>query len=101
MLDALGLDDRVSTGRLDEPGVHGDPLLAVAQQLSDAVSDWWGGIPPPLVYRTRSTPSARSIAFTRTVALDATGSGLLRDAVGLLVQVISRHGFTVPDHWLR
>lgn len=101
MLDALDLDDRVSTGRLDERGVDGDPLLAVAQQLSDAVYTWWDASPPPLVHRTRSTPSARSIAFTRSVAWDATGSGLLRDAVGLLVQIVTRHGFTVPDHWLR
>jgi len=101
VLDLLGLDDRVSTGGLDEPGVHGDPLLAAAQQLSDAVHDWWHGRPPPLVYRSRSTPSARSIAFTRTVAWDTTSSGMLRDALGLLVQIVTRHGFTVPDHWLR
>lgn len=101
VLDALGLDDRVSTGRLDKPAVNGDPLLDVAQQLSDAVYDWWGGSPPPLVYRTRSTPSARSVAFTRTVAWDTTNSGLLRDAVSLLVRIVTRHGFTVPDHWLR
>lgn len=101
ILDALGLDDRVSTGRLHELGVFGDPLLAAAQELSDAVYDWWDTSPPPLVYRTRSTPSARSIAFTRTVSWDTTSSGLLRDAVGLLVQIVTRHGFTVPDHWLR
>lgn len=89
----------MSTGRLDEPGVHGDPLLATAHQLSEAVYDWWGASPPPLVYRTRSTPSAHSIAFTRTVVWDDTGSGWLRDAIGLLVQLVTR--FTIPDHWLR
>lgn len=101
VLDLLGLDDRVSTGRLDEPGVPGDVLLATAQQLSDAVYDWWDARPPPLVYRTRSTPSARSIAFTRSVAWDNTWSVRLRDALGLLVQIVTGHGFTVPDHWLR
>jgi hypothetical protein len=100
-LDALGLDDRASTGRLDEADVHGDPLLATAQQLSDSVYDWWDGVPPLLVYRTRSTPSARSIAFTRTVAWSSTSSGPFRHAVGLLVLLVTRHGFTVPDHWLR
>jgi hypothetical protein len=100
-LDALGLDDRVSTGRLDQPGPHGDPLLVTAQRLSDAVYDWWDGIPPPLVYRTRSTPSARSIAFTGTLAWESSSSALLREAVGLLVGLVTRHGFTVPEHWLR
>jgi hypothetical protein len=91
----------VSTGRLDRPGPHGDALLATAQRLSDAVYDWWGQVPPPPVYRTRSTPAARTIAFTGTVAWDTTVSGPLRDAVGLLVQLVTRRGFTVPDHWLR
>lgn len=101
VLDALGLDDRVSIGRLQGSGGRDDPLLAVAQHLSDAVYDWWDRIPPPLVYRTRSTPSARSIAFTRAVAWDTATSGFLRDAVGLLVQVVTRHRFTVPQQWLR
>lgn len=99
-LDALGLDDRVSTGRLDGADRRGDQLLGIAQRLSDAVYDWWDQKPPPVVYRTRSTPSARSIAFTRAVGWDTTHSGLLRDAIGLLVELVMRHKFTVPDHWL-
>ncbi len=100
-LDALGVDDRLSTGRLDDPGVHGDPLLTTAQQLSDSVYDWWNEAPPSLVYRTRSTPSARTMAFGHTVAWDGTHARLLRDAAGLLARLVTHHGFTVPDQWLR
>lgn len=99
--DALGLDDRVSTGRLDRARDRGDPLLTTAQQLSDAVLDWWDGRPPPLVYRTRSTPAARSSAFTRTVEWQTLRSRPLWDAVGLLVALVTRHGFVVPDYWPR
>ncbi len=100
-LDALGLDDRVNTGRLDRPlPPGGDPLLAVSQQLSDAVHDWWDGDPPPIVYRTRSTPAARSIAFTRTVAWRQQESRPLREATALLVELVTHHGFDVPAAWL-
>lgn len=97
-LDALGVDDRISTGRL--PTASDDPLLAVAPALSDAVYDWWRGEPPPLVHRTRSVPSARSMAFTAATGWDVTSSGPLRDAVALLAHLVIRHGFSVPQHWL-
>lgn len=38
-LDALGVDDRVSTGRVDPGRPGGDPLLAVSRALADAVFD--------------------------------------------------------------
>jgi hypothetical protein len=98
-LDALGLDDRASTGRLDRPGPDGDPLLAVCQALSDAVFDWWDGAPPALVYRTRTVPAARSVAFTHTVRWTTRRGRPLRDATGLLALLVTHHGFTVPDHW--
>jgi hypothetical protein len=79
-LDAFGVDDRLSTGRLDDPGVHGDPLLATAQQLSDAVFDWWNGAPPSLVHRTRSTPSARTMAFELVRSSSRTSTGARRSA---------------------
>lgn len=100
-LDALRVDDRISTGRIDLPDDGGDPLLLISQALSDAVFDWWDQAPPPLVYRTRSVPIARSIAFTATVMWDDVASRPLRDAVGLLTALVTRHQFTVPDHWLR
>ena len=100
-LDVLELDDRVNTGRLDRPLPQGgDPLLTVSQQLSDAVFDWWESAPPPLVYRTRSTPSARSMAFTQSCAWQEVRVGRLRDATALLVELVVVHGFDVPTAWL-
>ena len=100
-LDALGLDDRVNTGRLDQPLPGSiDPLLAISQQLADAVYDWWGGTPPPIVYRTRSVPAARSIAFTRSCAWDRVGGRKLQDAKALLVSLVTDHGFDIPNRWL-
>jgi hypothetical protein len=100
-LDVLGLDDRINTARLDRPlPAVGDPLLAVSQQLADAVYDWWGGSPPPIVYRTRSVPAARSIAFTRSSTWTHVTGGNLRDARALLVALVTHHGFDVPEAWL-
>lgn len=100
-VDALGVDDRINTGRLDRPLPGGnDPLLAVCQQLSDAVHDWWESEPPPIVYRTRSVPSARSMAFTQTCSWQSVRSRHLRDATALLVELVTHHGFDVPDNWL-
>ena len=100
MLDTLGLDDRVSTGRLDDAGPGEDPLLSVSQRLSDAIFDWWHAAPPPVVYRTRSVPASRSIAFSRGVEWETLAARPLPEAVGLLVALVTRHGFTVPGHWL-
>lgn len=103
-LDVLGLDDRVSTGRLLEPGEPGEPradqLLAVAQRLSDAVFEWWEGRPPPIVYRARTLPSARSMAFTRWCAWESVAWDFLSEATTLLVRLVTHHGFDVPDAWL-
>ncbi|MFN2555418.1 MAG: hypothetical protein ABR592_00865 [Nitriliruptorales bacterium] len=101
-LDVLGLDDRINTGRLDRPvpGI-GDPLLDVCQALSDAVFDWWHESPPPLVYRTRSVPSARSVAFTKHVPWTVLRIGRLRQVTNLLVKLVEQHGFDVPQHWLQ
>jgi hypothetical protein len=98
-LEALKLDDRVSTGRLDD--TDDDPLLATSQALSDAVYDWWDTKPPPLVYLARSMPSARSVAFTASTGWDAITSWPLREATTLLAHLVIRRDFTVPDTWLR
>lgn len=98
-LDALGLDDRISTGRLDEP-TGTDSLLALGQELADAVHDWWGGRPPALMYRSRTVPQARSLAFPLETPLQVRGAGRLRDATTLLAALVTRHGFEVPDAWL-
>lgn len=100
-LDVLGLDDRVNTGRVDRPGPGGDPLLEVGHGLADAVFDWWKEAPPPLLYRTRSTPNARSVAFTASASVHVVAARPLREAGRLQAQLVGRHGFRVPVGWLR
>ncbi|CAN5697127.1 hypothetical protein BH20ACT2_BH20ACT2_14040 [soil metagenome] len=99
-LDVLGLDDRINTGRVDRPGPGGDPLLELCHHLADAVFDWWKESPPPLVYRTRSTPSARSLAFTASASIDVIAARPLREAARLQAQLVGRHGFRLPVGWL-
>ncbi len=101
-LDALGVDDRINTGRLDTPLPRDrDPMLAVCQHLADALHDWWAPAPaPPIVYRTRHLPAARCMAFTEGCSWRATRSRPLRTATTLLVELVTRHGFDIPDSWL-
>ncbi len=102
-LDALGLDDRVSTGRLDvDRRRRADPLLDTCGRLVDAVYDWWDGRPPPLVYRTRTMPEVgRTIAFTEWTSPRMVSAGRLRDATALHTYLVLGAGFTVPESWLR
>ena len=101
-LDALGLDDRGSTGRISATGRSDpDPLLETGGRLADAVYDWWGGSPPPLLYRSRTVPSSgRSVAFSEWAALRAQALGRLREAESLHAALVLRAGFTVPPAWL-
>jgi hypothetical protein len=102
-LDALSLDDRVSTGRIDVGGRRRpDPLLDTCGRLADAVYDWWDGRPPPLVYRTRTMPEVgRTIAFTEWTSPRVVSAGRLRDATALHAYLVLGAGFTVPESWLR
>jgi hypothetical protein len=102
-LDALGLDDRVSTGRIDLGSRRRpDPLLDTCGRLADAVYDWWDGRPPPLVYRTRTMPEVgRTIAFTEWTSPRVESAGRLRDAAALHAYLVLGAGFTVPESWLR
>ena len=100
-LDALGVDDRVSTGRLFvDRAEEDDPLLNTCGQLMDDLYDWWRGQPPPLVYRTRTAPVGRSIAFTIDAAPKVHEARPLRNATALHVHLVLRFGFIVPDEWL-
>ena len=100
-LHALGVDDRVSTGRLaSDRGEDADQLLDTCGRLVDALYDWWSGQPPPIVYRARTTPVGRSIAFTNTAEAEVHGVGRLRDAAALHVYLVLKAGFTVPGEWL-
>lgn len=97
VLDALELDDRISTGRV---GADGDPLLEVCWHLSDAVHDWFAARPPALLYRSRRLPSSRNLAFTEMCGLWAGTARPLREATALLTVLVARHGFAVPTGWL-
>lgn len=101
-LDALDLDDRVSTGRLGGTArTDPDPLLETCGALADALFDWWAGRPPPLVYRSRTMPEAgRNLAFGAWAAPRVLGAGRLRTARALHVHLVLRGGFTVPPEWL-
>jgi hypothetical protein len=101
-LDALGVDDRVSTGRIDPTRTTDpDPLLDVCGRLADAVNDWWGHDAPPLIYRSRTTPSVgRSIAFTQEASPRTLIARPLREATALHAHLVLRAGFIVPDRWL-
>jgi hypothetical protein len=100
-LDALGVDDRINTGRIDvDRGEDPDPLLDTCGRLMDAVYDGWNGQPPPIVYRSRSTPSGRNVVFTETARAEADDVGRLREATSLLVYLVMQGGFAVPGNWL-
>jgi hypothetical protein len=101
-LDALGLDDRVSTGRIDVGRRRqADPLLDTCGRLADAVYDWWNGRPPPLVYRTRTMPEVgRTVAFTQSASPRVVAARRLREATALHAYLVLQAGFTVPQEWL-
>lgn len=101
VLDTLGLDDRISTGRIElSRRTDPDPLLDTSGRLMDAAYDWWRGSPPPLVYRTRSVPDARNIAFTETAAAVIVQARPLREATALHAHLVLRAGFSLPQEWL-
>ena len=81
--------------------VVGDPLLTVGQQLADAAYDWWRGVPPPIIHRTRSVPAACSIVFTRSCTWTHVTGANLRDARALLIALVTHHGVDVPETWLK
>jgi hypothetical protein len=101
-LDVLGLDDRVSTGRIATSSrVDPDPLLETCGRLADAIYDWWRGAPPRLLYRSRTMPAVgRSVAFTRSSSVPTISIGRLRDARALHVHLVLRARFTVPPGWI-
>lgn len=101
-LDALAVADRGSTGRVDiQDSRDPDPLFDTCSRLSDAIYDWWKRRPPPLVYRARTAPARRNIAFTAAPPPRVTLAGRLRDATALHTHLVLRAGFTVPTDWLR
>jgi len=88
-LDALGLDDQISTSRAPGP-------WAAGQHLVDLVHDWFGERCHGLVYRSRTTPQrSANIAFFAHAALTPRSLGALRDQGTLIDSCILTDGFDV------
>ncbi|MBV9659926.1 MAG: RES family NAD+ phosphorylase [Acidimicrobiales bacterium] len=88
-LDALGLDDRVSTGR--EPQVW-----QACHRLVDAARHWWSDASlDGLVYRCRTTPSgSTNLAFFSLDPFQAS-SRRLDECPAELADLVLRSGFTI------
>lgn len=88
-LDALGLDDQVSTSRA--PGVW-----TACQELADLVDAWYGPRCHGIAYRSRTTPQrSANLAFFAHAPLRARDLGPLRDQTGLLAASVHSDGFVV------
>ena len=86
-LDALQVDDRISTGRESS-------VLDAAHRLVDACRGWWLDL-DGLVYRSRTTPETSvNLAFFSLDPFEAESTPLA-DSPGELVELVLEHGFTV------
>jgi hypothetical protein len=86
-LDALGVDDRISTSREVD-------VLRACHRLSAAARMWWPDL-DGLLYRSRTTPeTSANLAFFSLVAMGAAGHPL-RSCVAELDELVLLHGFTV------
>jgi hypothetical protein len=89
VLDALGLDDQISTGRARE-------IWSACQRLTDLVHDWFGERCDGIVYRSRTTPEhGANLAFFRHAPLTARDLGALREQEDLLRASVLTDGFTL------
>jgi hypothetical protein len=86
-LDALDVDDRISTGR--EPAVWD-----AAHRLADTVRRWWPDL-DGVVYRSRTTPeSSANLAFFSMAPFQSETQALNRMRE-LLTELVLSHGFTI------
>lgn len=86
-LDALGVDDQISTGQHPQ-------VWQTCHRLADAVRRWWDDL-DAIVYRSRTTPGGSvNVAFFATDGLTVE-SWSLRERVDVLTDLVLRHGFTV------
>ena len=89
ILDALGLDDQVSTSRAPD-------VWSACQQLVDRVYDWFGERCDGVVYRSRTTPEhSANLAFFKRASLTARSLGTLREQPTLIDSCIMTDGFDV------
>jgi len=88
VLDALHLDDQISTSR-------SDPWWDAAHHLTDSVRDWWGERVEGIVYRSRTTPeTSPNLAFFAHAPLVGTSVPLVTRP-DLLDRLVLTRGFTV------
>jgi hypothetical protein len=89
ILDALGLDDQVSTSRARD-------VWAACQLLVDLVQEWFGERCDGLVYRSRTTPErSANLAFFAHAPLAPARCTVLREEAALLDSCILNDGFEV------
>jgi len=89
ILDALGLDDQLSTSRARD-------LWIASQRLVDLVADWFGERCDGIVYRSRTTPErAANLAFFEHAPLVARNLGALREQVDLLDSIVLSDRFEI------
>ncbi|WP_109413705.1 RES family NAD+ phosphorylase [Mycolicibacter heraklionensis] len=90
-LDALGVDDQISTGQ------H-DAVWATCQHLADALRRWWpepDECPDAIVYRSRTTPETSvNYAFFDLGAFTVE-CWPLAERPDVTADLVLRHGFTV------
>lgn len=100
VLDALGIDDRVSTARLPRvrTGEQPDPFLDACGRLTDLVADWWDDV-HAIRYRSRTTPSQTNVVFCQHATLEP-DTIPLATATDVLVRAVVGDGFSVPASWL-
>jgi hypothetical protein len=86
-LDALDVDDQISTGQ------HPD-VWDTCHRLADAARRWWNDL-DAIVYRSRTTPETSfNFAFFTDDAFEIE-SWTLADRTDVLTDLVLRHGFTV------
>ena len=89
VLDALGLDDQISTSRAPD-------VWAACHVLTDRLERWYGERLGGIVYRSRTTPQrSANLAFTRRATLEARDLGPLRRQEALLTACVTAEGFLV------
>lgn len=86
-LDALVVDDQISTGQ------HA-AVWATCHRLADAARRWWSDL-DAIVYRSRTTPETSANYAFFTADAFAVESWVLADRTDVLTDLVLRHGFTV------
>jgi hypothetical protein len=88
-LDALGLDDQISTSRARE-------VWTVCHTFADLLHDWFGQRCDGIVYRSRTTPEgSANLAFFAHAPLTARPLGTLADNPQLLLDCTAADGFQI------